>query len=133
MKLKNKKTGEIVEPFGITCVNGRTFVQFDDGEGTFKFEVHSLAELNAEWEDYEEQKEYWYIDPEGTIICEPDDEAPYDNYRKQIGNYFDTREEAEKAPIASHDQCHGRLLYYGTQGRAFCSRQHEDLPRKENR
>lgn len=51
MKLRNKKTGDVVEPVGITCINGRTFVRFDDGNGIFKFEAHSLAELNEEWED----------------------------------------------------------------------------------
>lgn len=59
MKLRNKKTGEIVEPIGITCVNGRTFVRFDDGKGIFKFEAHSLAELNANWEDVLEEPKEW--------------------------------------------------------------------------
>lgn len=56
MKLQNKKTGEIVELVGITCINGRTFVRFDDGKGIFKFEARSLAEFNDEWEDYEISK-----------------------------------------------------------------------------
>ena len=96
MKLRNKKTGEICEPFGITCVNGRTFVQFDDGKGTFKFEAHSLAELNEEWEDC---NGYYYIGDGGDVHLsrtkyrlEHEDEAT-----KEIGNYFETEEEAEKA------------------------------------
>lgn len=97
MKLRNKKTGEIVEPFGITCVNGRTFVQFDDGKGTFKFEAHSLAELNSEWEDYEEPKEYWYLSGNSEIRRTEDNGVKFDKYHKEVGNYFDTREEAEKA------------------------------------
>lgn len=44
MKLRNKKTGEIVEPCGINLINGRAFMRFDDEKGTFKFEAHSLAE-----------------------------------------------------------------------------------------
>ena len=101
MKLRNKKTGEIVEPFGITCVNGRTFVQFDDGKGTFKFEAHSLTELNEEWEDYEEPKGYWAIDCfslDGELVSQfgKCSEKIIKN-RKQIGNYFETKEEAEKA------------------------------------
>lgn len=95
MKLRNKKTGEIVEPFGITCLNGRTFVQFDDGKGTFKFEAHSLAELNKEWEDYEEPEIIWYINSSGITCC-----AAKENYwgdSKEIGNWFETKEEAEKA------------------------------------
>ena len=96
MKLRNKKTGEIVEPCGINLINGRAFVRFDDEKGTFKFEAHSLAELNAEWEDYEEPKEYWYIDINGEIMS---DNVEDDTVKvmRGIGNYFDTREEAEKA------------------------------------
>lgn len=99
MKLRNKKTGEIAEPFGITCINGRTFVQFDDGKGTFKFEARSLSELNSEWEDVpEEPEEYWFIDYDGGIIpFSRMKETATDRMMKQIGNYFDTREEAEKA------------------------------------
>lgn len=96
MKLRNKKTGEIVEPCGINLINGRAFVRFDDGKGTFKFEARSLADLNEEWEDYEEPKEYWYIDIDGGIMF---DNVEDDTVKvmREIGNYFDTREEAEKA------------------------------------
>ena len=50
-------------------------------------------------EDYEEPKEYWYIDTtEGSAVertCEGFELT--DKERKEIGNYFETREEAEKA------------------------------------
>ena len=97
MKLRNKKTGEIVEPFGITCINGRTFVQFDDGKGTFKFEAHSLAELNSEWEDMpEDPKTLWYMTAWGEV--KEYSQAQFAVEQKQaIGNYFKTKEEAEKA------------------------------------
>lgn len=97
MRLRNKKTGEIIEPFGITCVNGRTFVQFDDGKGTFKFEAHSLAELNEEWEDYKEPKVAYWIDSQGNICVFSDTQVDDWTKEKQIGNYFETKEEAEKA------------------------------------
>lgn len=98
MLLKNKKTGEISEPFGIACINGRTFIQFDDGKGTFKFEAHSLAELNEEWEDVpEEPKEYWYLSGRGEVRCIEDDGVKFDKDHKEIGNYFESKEEAEKA------------------------------------
>ena len=99
MKLRNKKTGEIAEPFGISCVDGRTFVQFDDGKGTFKFEARSLAELNEEWEDSPEEpkRDYYYIDYNGTIKCFQYLDFDWQEEMKQIGNYFDTREEAKKA------------------------------------
>ena len=85
MKLKNKKTGEIREIKEILI------------DGMFK--VNSLAELNAEWEDYEESKEYWYIEADGSII--QNHKPTYINHLldglKSIGNYFETKEEAEKA------------------------------------
>lgn len=95
MKLRNKETGELAEPFGITCINGRTFVQFDDGKGTFKFEARSLAELNKEWEDYEEDKRYWFIDVDGEIKSK--EMAWFNQAQDDIGNRFETKEEAEKA------------------------------------
>lgn len=96
MKLRNKKTGGIAEPFGITCINGRTFVQFDDGKGTFKFEARSLSELNEEWEDYEEPEEYWYISAYGNL-AKTDVMTDLHRGAEEIGNLFGTREEAEKA------------------------------------
>lgn len=102
MKLRNKKTGEIVEPCGITCVNGRTFVRFDDGKGIFKFEARSLAQLNENYEDCQDPKEYWYIcstrNYEITRVI-IDEGTDFDRVQKdkEIGNYFETIEEAEKA------------------------------------
>ena len=58
----------------------------------------SLAELNEEWEDYEEEeKEYYTLNSSGQIwTTECFNEESIKNM-KQIGNYFNTREEAEKA------------------------------------
>ena len=83
MKLRNKKTGEIVEWFNNT-------------DGIFP---DSLAELNAEWEDAPgEPKEYYWIRSGIGDICKTvEGFSPHDEYRKQIGNYFETKEEAEKA------------------------------------
>lgn len=78
MKLKNKKTGVIV------------FV-----EDTSSLEYHSIAELNEEWEDYEEPKEHWEILAMGGVIKIPD--AGAYELQQEIGNYFETKEEAEKA------------------------------------
>lgn len=63
------------------------------------YKYNSLAELNADWEDVpEEPKEYWRIDCDGTISRGEDDfDTPFDNACKEIGNYFSSREEAEKA------------------------------------
>ena len=91
MKLQNKKTGEIVEidmwaksdllePHRVETVYG---------------EPITLAELNKEWEDYEEPKGFWAIENgHGQIIYHKDSEG-FDDY-KEIGNYFGTKEEAER-------------------------------------
>ena len=95
MKLKNKKTGEIVPASNIAVGIGK------DGKW-----FNSLAELNEEWEDYEEPKCYWYVnDLNGKPLqAECSHYAGGEEYyeksietRKQIGNYFETKEEAERA------------------------------------
>jgi hypothetical protein len=89
MKLKNKKTGEIIEIY-----KGQILLHCNKGRKTIQFK--SLEELE-EWEDYEEPKEYCYITGRGNLhyIEDIDDEG--DQERKEIGNYFETKEEAEKA------------------------------------
>ena len=88
MKLRNKKTWEIVPASNIAVGIGNDGKWYD-----------SLAELNEEWEDYEEPKEYWYIDwtPEIGVYYTRDVDSDADKRQKEIGNYFETREEAEKA------------------------------------
>lgn len=56
-------------------------------------------ELDEKYEDCEEPKEYWCIDWAGGInhITVLDDVDEYEENKKEIGNYFETREEAEKA------------------------------------
>lgn len=87
MKLRNKKTGKIF------C--------WDKKDIPFGFglpQPTSLAELNEEWEDYEEPKwlrDYWFIDSCGGINKQEGDILGVN--RGEIGNYFETKEEAEKA------------------------------------
>ena len=96
MKLRNKKTGEILGSLGLFIIqnpngiNCETITKYD-----------SLAKLNEEWEDYEEPKYFWFIDPEVLIACESTEPLLCDKKvaietMKQIGNYFETKEEAEK-------------------------------------
>lgn len=97
MKLKNKKTGEIGYPYfqnwkEITCV-------IVDENAKQIAEYTSLAELNEEWEDYEESQEEWYINCTGEVL---ENNKSYCNTvtpekLQSIGNYFKTKEEAEKA------------------------------------
>ena len=91
MKLRNKKTGEIKN-----INHGHVLLHFNDGETKC---IKSINQLNEDWEDYEEPKEYWCIDWDGGInhidlLGNP--EGDHEEKKKQIGNYFETREEAEK-------------------------------------
>lgn len=92
MKLENKKTGEI----GYTAVLRSKAIVVMDENAIQLGSYTSLAELNEEWEDYEEPKEYWYIYADGDIYKDVQDDVRKDNGCKEIGNYFETKEEAEK-------------------------------------
>ena len=101
MKLKNKKTGDIVrvEFLSNWQTDDGTEIGFRECNTNVVYSYNSLAELNSEWEDYEEPKEYWYIEPDGSII--QNHKPTYINHLldglKSIGNYFETKEEAEQA------------------------------------
>ena len=114
MKLKNKKTGEIVENAYVReshdFYNKRTIAVFvRDGNRPperVSTGYNSLTELNEDWEDAPEEpkdKGYWYIDDScrmrysSELLDEIDDRPNNWMIRKLCGNYFDTREEAEKA------------------------------------
>lgn len=100
MRLKNKKTGEIIDldianikaQFGGISVIPLP-IKLDGDEYVY----NSLAELNEEWEDYKEPKEYWYVDSYGMVVRSLANDNEWDERRKAIGNYFETKEEAEKA------------------------------------
>lgn len=97
MKLRNKRTGEIGKPAFIGVDYEITILPEDKNKKARYYKT--LAELNKEWEDVpEEPKEYWFIDYDGGIIpFNRNKETATDNLMKQIGNYFETKEEAEKA------------------------------------
>ena len=100
MKLRNKKTGEIgnLKPYN----NDKRVCVWIDNVSEPEYIYNSLAELNAEWEDApEEPKEHYFITEYGRVFSLNEYEglnnvANVDDY-KQIGNYFETDEEAEKA------------------------------------
>lgn len=97
--LQNRSTGEIgclVCSFGKTPEK-ITVVQYIDGKrGSKVWYYGSLAELNEEWEDYEEPEGWWFIDrayePHATNSTLRNLDAD-----REIGNYFGTKEEAERA------------------------------------
>ena len=99
MKLRNKKTGEIHEITEVVPLHDmdKKFVIYSKTEG-HNHAYKNLAEFNEEWEDYEEPKEYWFITGDGFIFERSKETYPEDETkRKQIGNHFETKEEAEKA------------------------------------
>ena len=87
MKLRNKKSGEIVD-FKIHKFAGLN----DEGNSLYEPFNGSIKE----WEDYEEPKEIYFISNNGQIH-EEDGHDRYREARKEIGNYFETKEEAKKA------------------------------------
>ena len=109
MKLRNKKTGEVVEFIGVYDVRHldtiphtnrfeldiRRYSNGYDGEKE-SIEYLSLEELTKEWEDYQE-KGCWCIEFDGDIF-NAENLMEDTKYRmRAIGNCFDTKEEAEKA------------------------------------
>lgn len=97
MRLKNKRTGEIGYLYEHSLLQDIIIVY--DVKGIVG-KYTSLAELNEEWEDVpEEPKEYWFIENDGDISSIGVDEDFAESLRasKEIGNYFETKEEAEKA------------------------------------
>lgn len=98
MKLKNKKTGEIVEVESCNSTTGTIGLFFAEGRECDRA-YNSLADLCKEWEDAPEvPKVHWYIDNYGDVcigINKKDDEMVV--RRNAIGNYFETEEEAKLA------------------------------------
>ena len=93
MKLKNKKTGEIID------IDLKSIKYPDTPQGIPEYKLHhSLAELNEEREDYEELTTYYYISDFGAILEGNVGKFVEDEIaRKEIGNYFSSREEAKLA------------------------------------
>ena len=98
MKLRNKKTGEIVDTLCRDDITkGLAFgIDHHDGNPTMAY-YNSLDELNAEWEDYEEPKSLWAIGQFGELYEVSGLALNQIKNLETIGNYFETEEEAEKA------------------------------------
>ena len=99
MKLRNKKTGETVEfRYLLSDYIAPLVLTTYENDKPEMYKYNSLAELNAEWEDYEEPKDFYYIQPDGDLHLVQCRVPNYELIKfKQIGNYFDTKEEAELA------------------------------------
>lgn len=111
MKLRNKKTGEIIENVKIIKLVEMTTDKiigingiFVDKDGFTEGKVYdSLEDFNKNWEEYEESDDFYYIDRDGGIVKTQKSivsrNSKMYNYEiaKSIGNFFTTKEEAEKA------------------------------------
>lgn len=86
MKLRNKKTGEILDFKTPACMV----------DEKYSYQYDSLAELNKEWEDAEPKVAY-YIDSQGDVFVFGDTEGDDWTQEEAIGNCFRTKEEAEQA------------------------------------
>lgn len=100
MKLRNKKTGEIGE---LQITEKYCAVAVGNGTASCGIEIYSsLAELNEEWQDYEEPKKWFTINKfDGSIQEINDDTCAWTDEEKnsiaELGFRFETEEEAEKA------------------------------------
>lgn len=101
MKLKNKKTGEIVEVESCNSTTGTIGLFFVEGRECDRA-YSSLAELCEEWEDYEEPKKWYTINKfNGSVDEIDDDRCSWTDEEKEsiaeLGLKFETKEEAERA------------------------------------
>lgn len=96
MKLRNKETGIIGELHFEPDKEYHFTVVTEDPADVRLYK--KLADLYAGWEDYEEQEEYWYIDPAMVEVTYNSlgNDGEVERFNKEIGNYFETKEEAEK-------------------------------------
>lgn len=93
MKLRNKDDGRIRE-FGIDETKSFPYYLRDELGNTYR--AKTLKEIADKWEEIEEPKEYWFIAGRGDVEHSLDRGDIYDIKHKKMGNYFKTKEEAEK-------------------------------------
>ena len=92
MELRNKKNGEIVNSKELLTDD----IIIDLFSKDFDYFNSKLDKIQEEWEVYEEPKEYYWIDYDGKVKSFID-LYEWQDKMKEIGNYFETKEEAEKA------------------------------------
>ena len=105
MKLRTKfqdddfELGEVADVDIATMPDGRIKAQSRAMRGGLHtFFYKTKAEFDADWEDApEEPKEYWFIDEEGDISSFDYVGDKTDEKIQEIGNYFETEEQAKKA------------------------------------
>ena len=96
MKLQNKETKEIGSL--IHAVESDKYVVVSD-DLEILGEYKTLKELAEKWEDVPEDDDFWFFDEEGIIRKTKDENWPAESVAaaKEIGDYFSSEAEAEKA------------------------------------
>lgn len=100
MKLRNKRTGDVWDFDGGFSMNAshKTAERAGARSGSLTCYADSLAELNDEWEDYEDPKDRWYIneenEPQRVGFGDPIEDI---ENLEEIGLLFKTKKEAERA------------------------------------
>ena len=99
MKLKNKKTGEIVEveSFYLTQTQELCLNYINEENKQKVYMTDKIASFNLDWEDYEEPKVFYIVEQRGIVGSRFRTGIEYEKEFKQIGNYFESKEEAEQA------------------------------------
>jgi hypothetical protein len=101
MKKRNRQTGEIddieIIEFSVPRDRVTGIVTHEDGVQC-KFD-YSTRTFHEEWEDYEDPKKHYEILAMGAVLEREDaeDEIFRNQEQREIGNYFETQEEAELA------------------------------------
>lgn len=104
MKLKTEfqdedfRKGEVADVSIATMPDGRIVAKAkakSGGKHTFYYDC--IETLCNDWSDYEEPKEFWFVNDVGEVEAIEEDDSEETENAKQIGNYFETKEKAEKA------------------------------------
>lgn len=103
MKLRNKKTGEIVYATMMASYGGGElqirYYPVNNAESTHFKEYRSISELNEEWEDYEEDELLYVISAEhkSGYQCVLKEEYPeICEVAKELGIGFETEKECQE-------------------------------------
>lgn len=94
MKVRIKKTGTLLEDVkSIDTTSHKFIIQYLDNGVPREYLIENLSDI----EEVKDRKDYWFIDCDGEINQVTDTRTIFDTTCEEIGNYFSSREEAEKA------------------------------------
>ena len=92
MKLRNKKTGKVIDSNDL--LTDRFILDlFSRDFDYFNSIIHKIQD---DWEECKEPKTFYVIDLDGEILPGDFEDKTIEK-SKELGNYFETKEEAERA------------------------------------